>query len=66
MEAYNLNVVHDEDDTLNLSHIVQNINVYTRELNNRGDYTSMFIPDNRHLCDTIISENTDLRRNNIP
>ena len=30
MEAYNLNVVHDEDDTLNLPHIIQNINAYTR------------------------------------
>ena len=26
----------------------------------------MFLPDDGNLCDTIVSENTDLRINNIP
>ena len=45
--------------------MIHNINAYSRSENNCGDDSIMFLPDDKHLCDTLISENTDLIRNQI-
>ena len=66
MIDYKLKVVHDEDDTLYLSPMRHNDKAYTREENNLGDDSSMFLQDDVNLCDTIIAENIDLSRNEIP
>ena len=58
-------VMHVEYDILNFSLIRQNINTYPREYNHCGDYSSIIHLDDDHLCDTIISGNTDLIGNNI-
>ena len=63
MLAYNFKVRHDEDDTLDLFIRIQNSNAYPRELKNWGKNSSLFLPDNRRLCDTFTAENTDLSRN---
>ena len=61
-----LKVIHDEDYTLNFYPMRQNGKVYTREENNLGDNSSIFLPYEWNFCDTIIAENTYLRSNNIP
>ena len=58
--------MHDEDDTLNFYPMRRNGKVYPSEENNLGDNSSIFLPDEVNLCDTIIAENTDLRIDNIP
>ena len=60
MLAYKLNVMHDEYDTINVSYMIKNRNAYPPEDNNCGGNSSTIIIDYRHLCDTIISDNTDL------
>ena len=55
-----------EYDTINFSPIGQNRKAYPREENNCGDESSMFLLYDRHWCDTIVAENTDLISNNIP
>ena len=66
MIYYKLNVNNYEYYTLNLSTMIQNSKVYTREENNLGSDSSMFLPDASNLCDTVVAEKTDLSRNNIP
>ena len=61
-----LKVMHNEDDKINFYPMRQNGRVYPREENNMGDNSSIFLPYEWNLCDTIIVENTDLRSNNIP
>ena len=58
--------MHDEDDTLNVSPMRQNSIAYTREENNWGNDSGMFLPDDGGLCDTVMADNTELRSNNIP
>ena len=58
--------MYSEDGTFNLSTIIHNNNSYPREGNNGGYYSSAFLTDNRHLCDTVIPENTYLISNKTP
>ena len=66
MIDYRLKVIHDDDDTLHLFPRIQNSNAYTKEENNCGDDSIMFLPYDGHMGDTVISENTDLSSNKIP
>ena len=63
MLANKLKLVHDEYDTLHLSPLRHNRKSYPREENNCGDDYIMFITDDGHMCDTVISNNTYLSRN---
>ena len=54
-----------EHDTLNLSPMRHIINAYPTGENNCGDDSSLLPPNDGHLCDTIISDNTDLSSNKI-
>ena len=65
MVTYKLNPLKIEYDILNLSHIRQNRDNYPRGDNNCGDELSMFLIDDGHLCDNIITGNKDIRSNNI-
>ena len=58
--------MHDEDDTLNFYPLRQNINAYIREEKNFGDDSSVFLPNDGHLGDTAVPENTYLGRDKIP
>ena len=55
MIPYKLEVVHVEYDILNLSPSIKKINSYPRKENNCGDESSIFLLDDEHLGDTIIS-----------
>ena len=63
---YKPKVMHIDNDLLNLPPIRNKRNFYPRKEKNCGDDFSTIIIDDDNLCDTIISRNTDLRRNNIP
>ena len=54
MVVYKLKVINVEDDTLNFSTIIQNINAYPREENKCGDDYRTFLTDDGNLCDTLI------------
>ena len=55
MVPYGLKVMHIEDDILNVSPIVQNINSYPSEYNNHGEESSMVLLYDQHLCETFLS-----------
>ena len=55
MVPYGLKVMNIEDDILNVSPIVQNINSYPSEYNKRGEEYSMVLLDDQHLCETVLS-----------
>ena len=59
-------MINVEYDIINFSPIGQNINSYPKEDNNSGDDSSMVLMCESHVCDTIITDNTDLGSNNIP
>ena len=63
MVVYDLKLIHEEDDTLHLALMKHNTNAYPREENNCSDDSIMFLPDDRHMCDIVISKNTDLSSN---
>ena len=65
MVAYKSKVMHVEDYTLNSSPIRHDSNAYPREYINGSDYSSRFLPDYRHLCETVIPENIYIISNNI-
>ena len=56
--------MHVEYGILNLSLIIRNINYLHSEYNNCGEDSRMILLDDEHSCDTIISENKILSRNN--
>ena len=66
MIPYKSKVMHIEDNIMFFSPTIYNINDYPQEEINFGDYSSMVFQDDGHLCDTIISDNTDLISNNVP
>ena len=63
--TYKSNVMHAEDNVLNLYPIRQKINAYPRKENNFGDDSSVFLLDDEHLGDTIIAGNIYLSGNII-
>ena len=65
MTPYKSKVMHIEDDILNLSLNIQNKNYYHRKYNYCGDDSSMDHMYDKHLGDTIVSGNKDLRGNRM-
>ena len=63
MVNYKFKVKHDEYNTLHLSSTAQNRNDYPMKENNCGDDYITFLPDDRHVCDAVISENIYLGSN---
>ena len=66
MLTYKYKTTDVEDDPPSLSPIRKKINAYTRQDKNGCDNSSAFLPYDRPLSNTVIPENTDLIRNNIP
>ena len=66
MISYKLKVRQIEHDSLNVYPTRQNGNAYPDEYNKCGYDSSTIIIDDGHLGDTLIPENTDIVRNNIP
>ena len=58
-------MIRIENDSLNLSLIRHNINVYPLKENNYGDDSSIVLLDGGHLGDTIITGNTYINVNSI-
>ena len=56
--------MHVEDDTLNSFSFGKNINYCTRPYNNYGCGSCMDLPCDKHLCDTVVPENTGFVSNN--
>ena len=65
MVAYKSKVIHVEDYTINLSPIRHNSNGYSRKDNYCGDRYNKFTPDDGHLWDTVIPDNTYISSNRI-
>ena len=65
MIPYKPKVMHVEDDIINVSPTINNINSYPRKENNYDDESSMVLLYDKHLGDTIIAGNTDLSGNII-
>ena len=65
MTPYKSKVMHIEDDILNLSLNIYNKNYYHRKCSNCGDDSSMDLLYDKHLGETIISGNTNIRGNRI-
>ena len=65
MVAYKSKMIHHEDDTLHLFTMRQNSNAYPREEKSCGDDSIIFIPDDRHVGDAVIAENTYHSSNKI-
>ena len=55
MIDYELKLMHDEDNILSFFAIRQNCKEYPREENNLGDDYSMYLTNDCHMCDTVIS-----------
>ena len=55
--------MHDGDDTLHFLTMIHSINDYPKEENNCDDDSIMFLPDDGHVGDTVITENVDLSSN---
>ena len=65
MVPYKLKMMHFEYDILNLYYISHNRTDYPKEDINSGDASSMVLIYDMNLCDTTITDNTDLSSNNI-
>ena len=56
MVAYKLKVMHDADDTQDLSLMIHNSKANTREEKNCGDNSIIFLKYYGRVCDTVIVE----------
>ena len=66
MVAYKSKVVQFEYNTLNFSPRRHIINEYPMEDNNGSDNSSNFLTDDRHLSETVISDNIYQSISNSP